>query len=134
MGEIVLYGLKKYESVIDRVIKELDYEDNYFNMKLVLTEALSNAFNHGNNSDITKPIYLRYYSNDNCIRIEIEDSGIDKGMITNTKRDTECDELNESGRGLFLIRCFSDDIQFKNNTLIIYIDRNNDGKRKGDIV
>lgn len=137
MGEIVLYGLQEYENIIDKVIKELDYEDNYFNMKLILTEALTNAFNHGNKADKSKPIYLRYYSNKEIIKLEIQDSGLEtaeKLKSIDLKKISKDIGLNERGRGLFLISCFSDNMEFRNNTLTIKIDKHNDGKRKGDIV
>lgn len=135
LGEMVLYGLKDYEKTIDRVIKELHYEHNYFNMKLILTESLSNAFSHGNNADSSKPIYLRYYSNKEIIKLEIEDSGLeskDKIKLVDLKKFSEDIGISERGRGLFLISCFSDNMEFRNNTLIIQINRHNDGKRKGD--
>ena len=143
--EVVLYGLKDYEQTIDKVIKELNYEHNYFNMKLILTESLSNAFNYGNNADSSKPIFLRYNRNQEIIKLEIEDLGLSNKNSSSIKETLKnvskaayennmLDTFIEKGRGLFLIHCFSDNVEFNNNTLSILINTCNDGKRKGDII
>lgn len=119
-NEFVLYGLSNYESVIDEIIKELNAESNYFDIKLILTEALTNAFIHGNEGKVDKPIYLRYTYNNGNIVFEIQDSGSgfkDSSILDENISDE--DLLNSSGRGLFLIKCMSDKVELKDNSLII---------------
>lgn len=117
--EFILYGLDKYNEVIDKIIEDLNILSHSFDIKLMLTEALTNAFKHGNNSDENEPIYLRYNYIDNNIQFEIEDCG--SGFENIVIPDELTDEilLNDSGRGLFLIKCAADKIEFKNSTLII---------------
>jgi len=118
-NEYVLYGLTKYKEIIDKIIKDLKVFDDSFDIRLLLTEALTNAFKHGNNGNIDMAINLRYTCDDIKIIFEIEDSGT--GFRSVTIPDEVIDEtiLNESGRGLFLIKCIADKIELRNNILII---------------
>lgn len=118
-NEIVLYGLAKYKEIIDKITSDLKTSNDCFYIKLMLTEALTNAFKHGNKGDKNKPIYLRYYDYDTYIRFEIEDCG--EGFKNITMPNTSLDEdlLSNSGRGLFLIKSIADKIELRNNTLII---------------
>jgi serine/threonine-protein kinase RsbW len=123
-GEIILYGLKHYKETIEFVIKKLRCEKNVFEIKLILTEALSNAYKHGNNSDDSKPIYLRYWNNNEVIKFEVQDSGDINSSITFSDKVLEDENImNESGRGLFLIKCFVDNVEFENNVLRLYINK-----------
>lgn len=118
-NEFTLYGLENYKQIIDDVVDELNISDDCFDIKLLLTESLTNAFKHGNNGDKNKPIYLRYVCNDTNIEFEIEDcgNGFENLSIPNKLSDENL--LNDCGRGLFLINCIADKIEFKDNKLVI---------------
>lgn len=118
-NEFILYGLDRHKEVIDEIIYELNASHESFDIRLILTEALTNAFKHGNNSMKGKPIFLRYKSDGGNVRFEIEDCG---DGFENTKIEEQAlaeDLLNDSGRGLFLINCVSDKVEINNNALII---------------
>ena len=116
-----LYGLSKTESVINEIVEELKCHNYYFDLKLILTEALTNAFKHGNEMDEKKPIYLRYeYIKDTrYIKIEIEDSGSDLQNIEIVDEITDDMIQDTSGRGLFLIKCMCDNLYFEEKSMII---------------
>lgn len=118
-NEYVLYGLTKYKEIIDKIINDLKVFHDHFDIRLILTEALTNAFNHGNNGNMNIPIHLRYTCDDIKIVFEIENSGT--GFRNITIPDEVVDEtlLNEGGRGLFLIKCIADKVELRNSTLII---------------
>lgn len=118
-GLVTLYNLEGHREIIEKVIRELEAEDIGFELKLLLTEGLINAYDHGNGRDSRKAIYLRYAYDGGTIRIEIEDSGRknEKVQIPAELRDENL--LEEKGRGLYLIQSFSDRVEFLNNTLII---------------
>lgn len=119
-NELVLYGLDKYEEAIDKVINDLNAFEYYFDIKLILTEALTNAFYHGNDKDKNKPIYLKYYYECSNVVFEIKDSGVRlKDTIEVPEQVYNEDLLKEHGRGLFLLRCFADKTMLTGNTLII---------------
>lgn len=118
-NEFILYGLSEYKQVIDKVISELNASQYDFDIKLILTEALTNAFKHGNNMNVDKPIYLRYSYDNSSVKFEIQDCGTGlKNVIINDHLDDE-DILEDKGRGLFLIKNLSDNIELKPNMVII---------------
>lgn len=118
-NKIILYGLAKYKEIIDKITEDLNVSEHSFDIKLILTEALTNAFKHGNKGDSDKPIYLSYHHCGTYVRFEIEDcgDGINYMHIPNDPLDD--DLLNSSGRGLFIISSIADKIELNNNTLII---------------
>lgn len=118
-NEFVLYGLDNYQGVIESVISNLNVLEDDFDIKLILTEALTNAFKHGNNGMKDKPIYLRYINRGNNVEFEIEDCGNGYENLIIPKLLIEEDLLNDSGRGLFLLNCIADKIEFRKNTLVI---------------
>ncbi len=118
-NEFILYGLKNHKEVIDKIIKDLNLLEDCFDIKLILTEALTNAFKHGNKSNDKKPIYLRYIYHDTTIEFEIEDCGNGFENLTIPNQLVEEDLLNDHGRGLFLINCMADKMEFRNNILVI---------------
>jgi len=118
--EYILYGLKKHNEVIDEIVSSIETIDDNFDIRLILTEALSNAFKHGNKNSVDKPIYLRAIHDDRGIKFEIEDSGDGFGDIVIPEQISDDNLLNNYGRGLFLIKAIADEVEFRNNTLIIY--------------
>lgn len=118
-NEFVLYGLSQYKQVVGTIIKELNASNQDFDIRLILTEALTNAFKHGNNMNVKKPIYLKYSYDGLNVRFEIKDCG--NGAKDLVIKEILNDEniLENQGRGLFLIKNLSDHVELKQNTLII---------------
>lgn len=118
-NKIILYGLAKYKEIIDKITEDLNVSEHSFDIKLILTEALTNAFKHGNKGDSDKPIYLSYHHCGSYVKFEIEDCGDGIEWKENHNDPLDEDLLNSSGRGLFLISSIADKIELNNNTLII---------------
>lgn len=121
-NQFVLYGLGKCSETIDSVIAELNIpygSDTCFEIRLMLTEALTNAFKHGNKGCADKPIYFRYSFNGINIRFVIEDSG--DGFENKLVSKLILDEylLHDHGRGLFLINSIADKIDLSGNIMVI---------------
>ncbi|MFZ7101638.1 MAG: ATP-binding protein [Peptococcaceae bacterium] len=115
----VLYGIKKFEKVIEEINERFkDYQD-LSSIVLILSEAVSNAFKHGNKCDCAKPIYIQLKLKGNLLSMEVEDSGPGLKNVIIPENIAEEDILNEHGRGLFLIRCFADKIEINKNRIII---------------
>lgn len=114
-----LHGIDNYNDVIENVIKALNAYDYHFDIKLILTEALLNAFKHGNKSDKTKPIHLFYNFDGKYLNFKI--THYIEGASNVNIPDSISDEylLKEHGRGLFLIKSLSDKVEFKGNSLFI---------------
>lgn len=114
-----LYGIDNHNEVIDDVIKKLNAYDYYFDIKLILTEALLNAFEHGNKNDKTKPINLFYNFDGKYLNFKITSSEKCLPQIIIPKSVNNENLLKEHGRGLFLINSLSDKVEFKDNSLFI---------------
>lgn len=114
-----LYGIDNYVSVIDNVIKLLNANEYYFDIKLMLTEALQNAYEHGNNSDKTKPIDLISIFDGKCLVFKIVHRLTNSKNVNIPSYINNENLLEEHGRGLFLIKSLSDKVEFKNNSLTI---------------
>ncbi len=87
-------------------------EEEVFDIKLVLEEALTNAIKHGNrlHSDLT--VGVSVVTQGNSLLIDVKDQG--KGFDANAVPDpTSQDKLMKtSGRGVFLIKKLMDDVSF----------------------
>ncbi|KJS82512.1 MAG: hypothetical protein JM58_14915 [Peptococcaceae bacterium BICA1-8] len=117
--DFVLYGLDKHKKVIDYIKNDMAKSPFILDIELIISEAVSNAFIHGNQKDISKPIYVRYKNNGNQIVLEIEDCGPGYSNVIIPKGISDDDLLKEGGRGLFLISCCCDEIVFIERTIII---------------
>lgn len=118
-NQITLYGISDYSQAINRIIAELEAYSYEFDMKIILTEAISNAFYHGNLGNEKLPIYITYSKSGQAFTFEIEDCGIglDNGELERYINET--DIFSEKHRGLFLISCYSDNVKFTNSKLMI---------------
>ena len=100
----------------------LDHLDK--RIMMVLEETLINAFKHGNQSDPKKPVRVRWQIN-NTLVLEIIDQG--NGFDLTQQPDPTLEEniLETTGRGLFIIRHFSDHVQFrkKGSHIIVSFER-----------
>ena len=117
-NEHVLYGLEKHREIIDEIISKIDAQADNFDIRLMLTEALTNAFKHGNKNSLDKPIYLRYVYNGTGVIFEIEDCGVGMGDVIIPEKISEENLVDDHGRGLFIIKSIADIIEFRNNTLM----------------
>jgi len=118
-NEVCLQGICSFKEIIDNVINILNIRKFDFEIKLILFEALNNAFIHGNSKNLSKPIFLRYFYDGVKIKFEIEDSG--KGFKSENfiKEISDEDLLADSGRGLFIIASLADNFEIRKNMVII---------------
>lgn len=118
-GELVLYGLDNINSKLDNIIKSLNLKEQHFEIKLVISEAVNNAFIHGNNGDKNKPIYVNWKVEGRSFILTVTDCG------NGIKASEICSEINEdsildeSGRGLYIINVYADEVKFIDNSIII---------------
>lgn len=117
-GKVLLYGVDSISEKLDAIIKSLNLEKQCFEIKLAVTEAVNNAFIHGNKKDKSKPICIEWKFHKNLLEVSITDCGSGVENLVNYNYE-EDDILSESGRGLFIINCYSDSVEFKGNSIII---------------
>lgn len=89
-------------------------EDEQSNIAMAVREAAVNAVLHGNAYDPAKKFFLRYESTLDALVITITDQG--GGLDMETIPDPLAPEnlMKGSGRGIFLIRAFMDEVKFRN--------------------
>ena len=88
-------------------------EDEVGRISMAVREATVNAVLHGNHYDINKRVTLPFESTGDELIITVQDQG--PGLDPNAVADPLAPEnlLKQSGRGIFLIRAFMDDVQFR---------------------
>ena len=92
-------------------------EDSLHGVSVALRECVINAIKHGNRSDTAKHVFVEFETATNAsvpelaIRVRDQGEGFDPELVANPL-DPE-NLLKSSGRGIFLIRNFMDDVQLR---------------------
>ena len=88
-------------------------EDDLFRFTMAIREAAVNAVLHGNDYDPSKRVTASFENTGKSIVITIADEG--KGLDPDTLPDPLAPEnlLRGTGRGIFLIRSFMDEVHFR---------------------
>jgi serine/threonine-protein kinase RsbW len=88
-------------------------EDTVPNIAMAVREAAVNAVLHGNAYDPTKHLAVSFEVNPDALVIRVSDQG--PGLDPSTIPDPLAPEniLRGSGRGIFLIRAFMDEVHFR---------------------
>jgi serine/threonine-protein kinase RsbW len=118
-GELVLYGLDNINNKLDNIIETLNLKNQYFEIKLVISEVVNNAFIHGNNSDRNKPIYVKCEVEEKKFILTVTDCGTGINNLEICNEINENNILDESGRGLYIINSYADEVKFINNSIIV---------------
>jgi serine/threonine-protein kinase RsbW len=105
--------LKKVETFLTNIFKEYNLEKKYFNkVYLCISEAVINSIKHGNKNDRSKNVSIEVSYDTPEINIMIEDEG--NGFDLNEISDptSEKNIKNESGRGIFIIKTLTNQIEY----------------------
>ncbi|MFT4111797.1 ATP-binding protein [Silvibacterium sp.] len=112
--ESSLDSVNKVEQTAEEMAKKAGIdEDELFKITMAVREAAVNAVLHGNSYDPEKRITASFENNGKSLVIRIADQG--KGLDPETLPDPLAPEnlLRGSGRGIFLIRSFMDEVHFR---------------------
>lgn len=87
-------------------------EEAAFAIVMAVREAVTNAMVHGNQEDETKSVEVIFNCPGNAVEIEVRDQG--KGFDPTSVPDPTdpVNILKTSGRGIFLMRSFMDEIEW----------------------
>ena len=90
-------------------------EDVAFGVDMAVREAVTNAVDHGNKLDDTKVVELKLRNTPAVFEITVHDQG--NGFNPNDVPDPTKDEniLRTSGRGIFFMRNFMDEVNWSMN-------------------
>lgn len=91
-------------------------EDSAHWVSVAIRESVINAIKHGNRNDSSKRVFVEFETNEGetpALAITVRDQG--EGFDPNLVADPLAPEnmLKSSGRGIFLIRNFMDDVQLQ---------------------
>jgi len=103
-------------------------EEDQHKVEMAVHESMINAVRHGNKSDASKKVWLRFEIRDRRLEIHIRDegTGFDETQIPDPLAPENL--LKVSGRGIFLIRTFMDEFRIEHpngSTEVILIKRLN---------
>lgn len=110
----------RYLSLIGRIGEDIareidrftgDRETLAYQINLVLTEAMSNAIKYGNPDNKEETVHILININENELSIRIYDFG--QGFDINEIPMPDFDALEDSGRGIFLIKTLMDSVHYK---------------------
>jgi PAS domain S-box-containing protein len=83
-------------------------------LRMVIEEALLNAWKHGNHQNPHKTITVRWrFGNDFHLDVIDEGHGFDPSQLPDPRADANLDR--ENGRGIFIIRHFADSVNWMDN-------------------
>lgn len=113
-------NIRIIESFIDNAKERFNLDDDiYGNIMIAVTESVNNAIMHGNKNDRTKNVTLSLSLNNNIINFKIKDEGIGFDF-QNLPDPTSPENLDKpSGRGIFLMKHLSDEVNFSNNGSLV---------------
>lgn len=113
-------NIRIIESFIDNAKDRFNLDDDiYGNIMIAVTESVNNAIMHGNKNDRTKNVTLSLSLNANVINFIIKDEGLGFDF-QNLPDPTSPENLDKpSGRGIFLMKHLSDEVNFSNNGSLV---------------
>ena len=109
------------EAVADAAVAVTDFirncgvsEEAAFGVEMAVREAVTNAMVHGNHEDESKSVEVIFNCHADELEVEVRDQG--EGFDPATVPDPTNAEnlLKTSGRGIFLMRTFMDQIEWVN--------------------
>ena len=107
-------SVSEVEAAADKLAEEagLD-EDERFRIGMAVREAAVNAVLHGNEYDPAKKVTVSLENTGDSLVISVADEG--KGLDPDSLPDPLAPEnlLRGTGRGIFLIRSFMDEVHFR---------------------
>ena len=109
-----LESVNKAEEMAGQLAKEAGFdEDARDGIAMAVREAMINAVLHGNAYDPDKRVHLSLEQNGREMIVTIADEG--KGLEPEEIPDPLAPEnlMKQSGRGIFLIRAFMDEVRFR---------------------
>ena len=88
-------------------------EDGRYWVSLSVRESVTNAIMHGNNEDAAKKVGVRFTISKDRLIICVQDEGggFDEGRLPDPLDPSNI--LKPSGRGIFYVRCFMDDVRYR---------------------
>jgi serine/threonine-protein kinase RsbW len=113
-------NIRIIESFIDNAKDKYHLDDDiYGNIMIAVTEAVNNAIKHGNKDNSSKNVTLSLSLEDGLIKFKVQDEG-DGFNYHHLPDPTSPENISKpGGRGIFLMRHLSDEVDFKDNGKVV---------------
>jgi serine/threonine-protein kinase RsbW len=107
--------LRLIGNIAEQIAKELetssyDQDTLAYHLNLVLTEAVANAIEYGDDKSPNHTVKIRLSIEDKDLRISVYDHG--QGFDISSVPPPDVEHLNERGRGIFFIRNLMDSVAY----------------------
>jgi len=111
-----LSNITEVESLIDKVCDDLGLNEDYYgNILIAVTEAVNNAIIHGNKNEESKQVVVEVDHEGTNLTFNVIDHG-DGFDFENLPDPTAPENIQKpDGRGIFLMKNLSDDVNFDLN-------------------
>lgn len=106
--------VERLEGFLNKLQEELGFDDEFYaRLMLAVSEAATNAIVHGNKLDESKDAVVEAYLDDSKLTFVTTDEG--DGFNPDELPDPIAEEnlFNTSGRGVFLMKEYADDVIFE---------------------
>jgi serine/threonine-protein kinase RsbW len=107
-----LEKVEQVEETARSIAEKAGFDDQgQFHIEMAVHEAVINAIHHGNKEDPSKKVYIKFLVFENRLEVRVRDEG--EGFDPDAIPDplVEDNILNVSGRGIFLVRKFMDELK-----------------------
>ena len=107
----------KYLGAVDAALQDLAREFSFSegmtnDISTALVEACSNAIEHGNKYAKNKRVHIKFTLNGSKFVACVNDEGPGFDFDERLDRDEPPDMMSERGRGLIIMKAFTDDLKF----------------------
>lgn len=107
--------LRLIGNIAEQIAKELETETNdldtlAYHLNLVLTEAVANAIEYGDNKSPGRAVKVCLSIENNDLRIRVYDHG--QGFDISSVPNPDIEQLSERGRGIFFIKNLMDSVVY----------------------
>jgi len=112
--ESTLESVNKAEEMADQIASQVGFdEDTRSGISMAVREGMINAVLHGNHYDAAKRVNLTFEQTGQEMIVTIADEGT--GFVPDEVPNPLAPEnlLKDSGRGIFLMRAFMDEVRFR---------------------
>lgn len=114
--------VEKVEGLLNDLQNEIGFNDEvYAKLMLTVSEAATNGIVHGNQQDPSKKVIITAESDGKILTVTTKDEG--EGFEPEEVDDPLAEEnlLKPSGRGVFLMKEYADEVEYKNGGTILIL-------------
>ncbi len=111
-----LEWLSVIDKVVEGIVELMDLSEDEANaIAISVVEAGTNAIQHGNKFDETKPVEFAFLLNDDSFEVSVRDRGPGFDVESVLSADPTAPEslLAPRGRGIFIMRSLMDEVSFR---------------------